>query len=290
MTRRELFAAALASAVPIGQALRTGQEPRAFRGEDVLAKILDRAKAEEWRKLPIGERVGKVGLAFLDTKYEAFTLELWSDRETCIVNLRGLDCVTFFECSLGIARMIATGGETPADLVREITLTRYRGGRVGNYTSRLHYTSDWMYDNAQKGTVRLLTPDLPGAERFKEPVYFMSQKPELYRQLKANPGLVPNIAEFEKLINARQTFYVPIAHIPDVEPLLQTGDIVGITKGQKGIDCAHTGVCFRDTDGKLRFLHAGQTAGHVLLDARLTDYLGNWATGAMFVRPLEVRR
>lgn len=290
VTRRELLSASLASALFAPQALRTGQEPRSFRGDDILEKILERAKAEGWSKLPIGERMGKVGLSLLDTKYEAFTLELWPDRETCIVNLRGLDCVTFFECSLGIARMLATGGDSPEHLMREITLTRYRGGRIGNYTSRLHYTCDWMYDNAQKGTVRLLTPDLPGAERFKEPVYFMSQKPDLYRQLKANPGLVPAIAEMEKAINARQNYYVPLARIPDVEPLLQTGDIVGITKGQKGIDCAHTGMCLRDADGKLRFLHAGQTAGRVLLDARLTEYLGTWATGAMFVRPLEVRK
>lgn len=290
MTRRELFAAAFATALPLQKALRSGQEPRAFRGEDVLARILGRAKAEGWKKLPIGERMGKVGLSLIDTKYEAFTLELWPDRETCIVNLRGLDCVTFFECSLGIARMIAKGDDKPEDLVREITLTRYRGGKLGNYTSRLHYTCDWMYDNAQKGTVRLLTPDLPGAAPFKEKVYFMSQKPDLYRQLKAQPSLVPSIAEQEEAINARQTFYVPLARIAEVEPLLQTGDIVGITKGQKGIDCAHTGMCYRDESGKLRFLHAGQTAGHVLLDARLKDYLGNWATGAMFARPLEVRR
>ena len=289
MTRRELFAAALASAVPLQKAIRNGQEPRPFRGEDVLAKILERAKDEGWKKLPIGERMGRIGLSLVDTKYEAFTLELWPDRETCIVNLRGLDCVTFFECSLGIARMIAKGDDQPEDLLREITLTRYRGGRLGNYTSRLHYTCDWMYDNAQKGTVRLLTPDLPGAERFTEKVYFMSQKPDLYRQLKANPGLVPSIAEFEKTINARSTYFVPLARIPDIEPLLQTGDIVGITKGQKGIDCAHTGMCLRDKNGTLRFLHAGQTAGHVLLDARLSEYLGTWATGAMFARPLEVR-
>ncbi|MGV3618644.1 MAG: N-acetylmuramoyl-L-alanine amidase-like domain-containing protein [Fimbriimonas sp.] len=289
MTRRELLAATLAAAVPF-QKPATGQEPRAFRGEDVLAKILRRADAEGWAKLPIGERMGRIGLAFADTKYEAFTLELWADREACIVNLRGLDCVTFFESSLGIARMLAKGRETADELTREVTLTRYRGGRLGNYASRLHYTCDWMHDNAQKGTVRLLTPDLPGAKRFDEDVYFMSQKPHLYRQLKAQPNLVPEIKAIEAAINARETFYVPTAQIDEVEPLLQTGDIVGITAGQKGIDCAHTGMCFRDADGVLRFLHAGQSAGRVLLDKRLSEYLGTWATGAMFVRPLEVRR
>jgi hypothetical protein len=233
--------------------------------------------------------MGRVGQTFLDTKYVAFTLELWEDREACVVNLRGLDCVTFFESSLGIARMIGRGETTPEDLVREVTFTRYRGGRIGDYTSRLHYTCDWMYDNAQKGAVRLLTPDLPGAERFTEKVYFMSGKPNAYKQLKANPRLVPTIASLEAAINARETYYVPVDRIENIEPLLQTGDIVGITAGQKGIDCAHTGMCFRDADGTLRFMHAGQSAGRVLLDKRLSEYLKGWATGAMFARPLEGR-
>ena len=289
VTRRELLAVALAGTLPLQKQLADGREPRAFRGEDILQKILDRATSDAWAKRPIGERVGLVGLALLDTKYEAFTLELWPDRETCIVNLRGLDCVTFFECSLGIARMLGEGKASSEDLTREVTRTRYRGGKLGNYASRLHYTCDWMYDNAQKGTVRLLTPDLPGAERFTEKVSFMSTKPNSYRQLKANPGLVPQIAAFEAAINARDTFYVPVTRIAEIEPLLQTGDVVGITAGQKGIDCAHTGMCVRDADGILRFLHAGQTAGRVLLDKRLSEYLTHWATGAMFVRPLEVR-
>ena len=287
MTRRELLAALLAT--PIAGQLKSGQEPRAFRGEDVLAKIVARAKAEGWAQLPIGERMGRIGSTFLDTPYAAFTLELWPDREACVVNLRGLDCVTFFESTLGIARMLRQGGSLPEELTREVTLTRYRGGRLGDYTSRLHYTCDWMHDNAQKGTVRLLTPDLPGAERFTERVYFMSTKAQNYRQLKANPDLVPTIARLEAAINARETYFVPVDRIEAIESTLQTGDIVGITAGQKGIDCAHTGICYRDADGTLRFMHAGQSAGRVLLDKRLSEYLKGWATGAMFARPLDVR-
>jgi len=291
MTRRELFAKSLFGSLGLAGVTALGQDPKPdpkpFQGEDVFAKLLQRADAEKWVDLPIGERMGKIGMSLVETPYVAFTLELWTDREACIVNLKGLDCVTFFETSLGFARMLKKGGRTPRDLVREITLTRYRGGELGDYTSRLHYTSDWIFDNGEKGTVEVLAPKLPGSERFTKPVSFMTEKPNLYRQLKANPMLVPKIAAYERAINARETYYVPIERIDEIEPLLRTGDIVGITGKQKGIDCDHTGLCYRDDEGTLRFLHAGQSAKRVLLDKRLSEYLKGWATGAMFARPIE---
>jgi len=234
--------------------------------------------------------VGLVGQSLVGTPYVAYTLEIFEDREVCVVNLRGLDCVTFFETTLGIARMLGRGERTPEALTRQVTLTRYRGGQIAGYPSRLHYTCDWMEDNARKGTVRMLTPDLPGSEPFRDQVYYMSAHPESYRQLKAHSEWVPAIANAEQNINRRPRYYVPVDKIEGVESILQTGDIVGITKGQKGIDCAHTGLCVRDSEGVLRFLHAGQTAGRVQLEGRLSEYLSGWATGAMFVRPLEVER
>lgn len=287
VTRRELLSASLLSALGIGAAGRaTAQEARPFTGGDVFQRLLDRSNAEGWETLPMGERVGRVGMALMDTPYVAFTLELWTDREACVVNLKGLDCVTFFESSLGFARMLERGSRTPGDLMREVTRTRYRGGTLGDYTTRLHYTCDWMHDNARKGTVQLLTPELPGAERFTERVYFMSQNPDKYRQLKANPSLVPKIRAAETAINARETFFIPVAKVAAIEERLQTGDILGITAGQKGIDCAHTGICVRDADGTLRFAHASLSQKKVLLDKRLSEYLKGWATGIMVARPI----
>jgi hypothetical protein len=53
-----------------------------------------------------------------------------------------------------------------------------------------HYTTDWFVDNEEKGVVKILTPELPGAKPFTQKVGIMSQHPENYRQLAAHPELL----------------------------------------------------------------------------------------------------
>jgi hypothetical protein len=258
-----------------------------FVGRDVFDDLLALARRENWRALPIGERMARIGLALRETPYVGATLELYEDREVCSVNLKGLDCVTFFEVALGFARMLEKGGSTPQDLLEHVTITRYRDGKVGDYTSRLHYTADWFYDNQAKGIVNVVTRELPGAKRFTQKIDFMSTHPDAYRQLKANPDLVPKIAEIERRMNRRRMHYIPKEKVAAIEPKLKTGDIIGITTTIKGIDCAHTGMCYRDENGVLRFLHASQTQKKVILDTTLSGYLASVSkhTGIMVARP-----
>ncbi len=139
-----------------------------FQGQDVFTRIVNKAYAENWNRLPIGELIGKIALELEGTPYVGFTLELSKDSEYCVVNLKGLDCVTFFEDSLCMARMIKKGKRSPADLIKEVQTTRYRGGKMGDFTTRLHYTTDWFVDNEAKGVVKILTPSLPGAKPFTQ--------------------------------------------------------------------------------------------------------------------------
>jgi hypothetical protein len=280
----------IASALPAFRYLNPDgdDEPKTFVGVDVFNRLMEQARAEGWAGLPVGDIVGKVAMALRGTPYVGSTLELSDDRELCSVNLKGLDCVTLFENALDFARVLKKGGRTPEDLINEVTFTRYRGGKIGDYTSRLHYTTDWIHDNVDKGVVVDITPELPGAIVFDRVVDFMSTHPGSYRQLKAHPELVPVIARFERTINSRTMHYVPKARIADAEPMLKTGDIVGITTTIKGIDISHTGLCYRDDSGSLRFLHASLTHKEVMLDARLSEYVSSVSkdTGIMVVRPL----
>ena len=120
-----------------------------------------------------------------------------------MVNLKGLDCVTFFEDTLCMARMIMHGKSSPEDLINELQVTRYRGGKMGDFTSRLHYTTDWFVDNEAKSVIKILTPELPGAKPFTQKVGIMSHRPGNYRQLAAHPELVPKIQQIEDKINSR---------------------------------------------------------------------------------------
>jgi hypothetical protein len=266
------------------------RDPNVFAGRETFEQLLTLGRERAWTELPIGERIGAIGLALRQTPYVDATLELYEEREVCSVNLRGLDCVTFFESSLAFARMLRHGGRTPEALLAEVTFTRYRGGRLTDYGSRLHYLSDWFFDNERKRVVRLITRELPGATRFIKRVNFMSTHPEAYRQLRAHPDLVRTIARVEAEINAREMQYVPREKVAAAEALLMTGDIVGVTTTLDGLDCAHAGLGYRDGEGVLRLLHASTTRRAVILDEELSTYLGRVSThtGIMVARPLEV--
>lgn len=269
------------------------QKLQPFKGTAIFDRILKKALDEKWETLPIGQTMGHVAMELKGTPYVGFTLELSKDKEVCSVNLTGLDCVTFFEDTLDFARMLKKGGRTPDDLLAEVTFTRYRGGKLGDFTSRLHYTTDWFYDNEQKKVVKILAPDLPGAEAFTRKVGIMTEHPENYRQLKAHPELIPKIKQFEDEINARHLMYIPLDKIKDIEPMLQTGDIIGIAEDEPGIDIGHTGLIYVDDAGVRHFMDASSLRRNMrvtLENGPLHESL-NWSrklTGAMFARPLEV--
>ena len=267
-------------------------KPDAFSGREVFERLLALAREQGWRKLAIGERIGAIGIALLHTPYVAATLEIGDGREVCSVDLHGLDCVTFFETAVCVARMLKTGGRTPRALLEQVCFTRYRAGRPGGYASRLHYMSDWFADNARKRVVRLLTRELPGAARLDKRVSFMSTHPAAYPRLSADPALVRTIARIEHRINDRPTVYVPKDRVVDAQPFLMTGDILGITTSIDGLDCAHAGLCYRDEPGRVRLLHASTTVREVTLDDELTAYLARVPshTGVIVARPLEPAR
>lgn len=227
-----------------------------FTGQAVFDRLVTKATAERWQQLSVGELMGRLGQELLGTPYVAHTLELDDTKEFCTVNLDGLDCVTFFENCFALARILRAGQATPGALLDAVRSTRYRGGRQEGYTSRLHYTTDWIWDNVRRGNVRDLAAELPGAEAFTQKVGVMSAHPEAYRQLHAHPEWLPEIREIEKAINARPKMFVPMAQVASIEPLLQSGDIIGIATSTTGVDIAHTGLCLKDADGVARFMNA----------------------------------
>ena len=238
--------------------------------------------------MPMGDLVGEVGTFFLGTPYVGRTLDHSADHEFCIVNLQELDCVTFVESALAIARIVKSGELRERDLPKQIELIRYRNGECDGFCSRLHYLSDWLYDNQEKSVLENYTKTLPGAVAIKEHVAIMSERPELYLQLRKHPEFVPILKKDEEAINARTYYMLPKDKIKAAEPMMQTGDVVGITTSAKILDCAHTGLCYRDDKGTLRFLHASENHKEVWLDEELIDYLDHFHsfTGVMMARPL----
>jgi hypothetical protein len=122
----------------------------------------------------------------------------------------------------------------------------------------------------------------------------MTQHPENYRQLAAHPELLREIRQAEDKINARSLMYLPMDKLAAAEPLLQTGDIVGVATTEQGIDIAHTGLCIKDEQGVAHFMDASSSRRNmrVTLEPEISTCL-NWSrrlTGVMIARPLEVRK
>src|SRR5947208_710774 len=110
----------------------------AFKGKDQFNRLVAKAKAGNWKALPIGERTAAVGQALVGTRYKHFTLEIDNRIESPSVNFQGMDCWTFFEVALGFARMLnePESNWTPERLLHYIELDRYRSGDIIGIISR----------------------------------------------------------------------------------------------------------------------------------------------------------
>lgn len=255
-----------------------------------LEDIMDKSENNAWDTLPIGERIGKIGLEFIGTPYVAGTLDR-PENEVCNVLFNELDCVTFMELTLNLARSIELY-ESPdsKQLQDEVTYTRYREGILDGYSSRLHYTSEWIYDNVEKEVIENITQDM-GGEKIDFGLNFMSQNTKYYPHLQGdkNAENLEVIEQIEDFLNEQEHYYIPKSKVASIEKELQTGDIIAITSAVKGLDYNHIGFVYVDNDGTRRFLHASLGKKEVVLDTRLSDYLNSVDkhTGITVLRPLS---
>jgi hypothetical protein len=251
--------------------------------EDIKNTVLD----NNWNELPINELMIKIGKLFINVPYTAYTLES-PGPETCRISFDGLDCVTFYETVLVLARIFKQGKNSIYDLNNEMIFVRYREGKLIDYTSRLHYTSDWIYDNVRKGVVENITHEIGGTPLPVE-VRYMSKNPDKYSALKENPKFVETIAKIETEINQRKHYFITAENLPKSVDLIKSGDILGLVTSVKDLDYSHTGLAYRDESGVLRFFHASSSKKKVVIDDSLVNYLSTRKKdiGITVARPLE---
>ena len=260
-----------------------------FRGTEKFQSIVAKARKEHWRKLAIGDRMVKIARELEGTPYKGFTLEIHDRTESPSANLLGLDCWTFFEICLGMARMIESDKQnySPDDLLRQIEITRYRGGIChGNYLDRLHYLADWYIDNDKRGTIADITRRFP-TERMPPQCGEMTELWRHYRYLKNDPKLRPGMATHEDRLNRHPVFMIPKAKVAAIEAKLRNGDIIGIARNTPGSYCSHVGIIVVDRKGRRRFMHASTTYKKVVLDDTISSYLNKFTkhAGILVARP-----
>lgn len=285
--RRDFLATAAAfSALALFRRIGVARPGTPASDEEIFRAALQDATESGWARRPIGEVAALMGQRFLATPYAAHTLEA-EGPERLIVNLREFDCTTFVESMLSLARCVKTPASSFADFTFQLRLIRYRSGVIDGYPSRLHYFTDWIADNARKGTVADLSRELGGTPRSFR-IAFMSEHPGSYRQL-GDPAVRAAIRSSERDLSVAKRWYIPRSRVQEMQGRLRDGDLVGITTSVDGLDIAHTGMVVVRS-GQPVFLHASQSGKRVeFADGTLASYLQRYRThdGIMVARPRD---
>ncbi len=235
--------------------------------------------------MELEEIITKSALFFLGTPYVAHTLE--KEPEQLVVNLRELDCTTLVESVLALSRTVKEGDPTFEKFINNLQFVRYRDGKIEDYSSRLHYTTDWIYENQKKGLISNITQEAGGVDH-KVNLYIMSTNHEKYKQLKGKPELTEKIRKTETEASQRKNYRIAAGEIEKNKKSFKNGDIVCFVTNMAGIDISHVGFIYFQGD-KLTFIHASSTEKRVVIDK---ESLMNYAlrskngNGIMVARPL----
>ncbi|MDR3056838.1 MAG: DUF1460 domain-containing protein [Prevotella sp.] len=219
----------------------------------------------------VSELIIKSAKFFLGKPYVASTLEV-AGNETLTLNLRELDCTTFIENCIVLSRVIKSGDHSFDNYCKTLQNMRYRNGVIDGYTSRLHYTSDWIYENEQRNILQNISLEI-GGEIVSHPLNFMSGHPTSYKHLKDNPSNTNKMKDIETAINKRNNYrIIPLASIQKNERGIKDGDIIAFATGVSGLDYSHVGIAYWQ-NGQLHFIHASSRAKEVVIEKKtLLDY------------------
>ncbi len=267
----------------------------------------DRARLTSWTarlrteelaraEVPAGRSAARVGELAIGTPYVAFTLEEYiraggdpSATEPLALSLTRFDCVSLVESCLAITRVADDAG-TPTweRFGREMERMRYRSGERRDYTSRLHYFSEWITDGVRRGLLRDLGAELGGVEDAR-PLRFMTEHRSSYPAL-ANDVVFRGIEKMERSLDDQPRRVIPTNRIPEVSDRIATGDVLAFATAIPGLDVTHSAFAYRDAQGVLRVLHAPLSGGAVeITTATLPEYVAaiRRSTGILVARPLR---
>jgi len=238
------------------------------------------------KDLPIADLLVKIGQSFTGTPYVAATLEN-GPGEKLVINLREMDCTTFIETTLALARTIKSGKTDFDSYGAELEKIRYRNGERNQYLSRLHYFWEWTLDNTKKQVVTD-KPNLQG-EKIRKNIQFMSTHPDSYQVLKDHPELLPELEGQEKALSSHDFWFFPKSNQENLLLNLRNGDIIGLTAPvDASIEVNHTGIIVQK-DGQFYLLHGSQSHKKVLLSEEpIMDFLKPESknSGIIIAKPL----
>lgn len=202
----------------------------------------------------------------LGTPYVAHTLE--ADEEILTINVHQLDCLTFIETLYALTRATLNQRYSWRDYAANIENVRYRGGEMKDYSSRIHYISEWIIDNHVRGNLVEVTLDLPHVDYMVKDIDYMSKNPDKYSQLKNDTAMVEKIRRHE--LRRHRFPYLKRSWLNDkeVKAALRSGDFVSLVTRADGLDVSHNGIIIVDEKGDPYLLDASMSGGKVMLESK----------------------
>ena len=253
--------------------------------EQQFEQAINKAKTLNLADKSFPDILQAIAQSFLGKPYQADILDQ-SQPEKLVISLEKFDCVLLVETVLALARNIATKDYTYPNFTKNIIHQRYWQGEINGYCSRFHYFSTWIEENQRQKIVENITPSL-GAKTERKTLNFMSSHRQLYPQLRQSDKEYQCIKKTEASLKNYPISYIPSSQISTTYSRLQPGDIVGVVTEIAGLDVTHTGLVYRDSQGKTGLIHASPV-GRVVIAPDLQRYISkvDKSMGILVVRPI----
>ena len=226
---------------------------------------LDRIIRESSSIKNIGIRIDLLSRHFLGVEYRESTLiGSINKSETFVINLNGVDCLTFIEY-VEAMRLSNTFSEFEKNLKR----VRYHNG-VCSFENRNHFFTDWSEYNS--GLVEDVTAIIGGARALSIPKRLNLKKDETY--------FIHGIDH-----KNREIKYIPADTIDGlIMDGLKTGDYAGVYSEEDGLDVSHVGIIIKIGD-RVYLRHASSAASNrKVIDEECKGYITQ-KPGIVVLRP-----
>ena len=213
-----------------------------------------------------GKLIDFLSKIFLNTPYQGLTLigDI-NTPEDLVVNLEGMDCMTFIEY---VEAMRLSGSYT--EFTENLKRVRYRNGEV-TYESRRHFFTDWVGYTPQ--TVEDVT-SIIGA------IKTVRVRKEL--NLRSDGAfLLPGIC-----VTEREISFIPVNAINNIViERLKTGDYAGVYSDKEGLDVTHTGIIIKNNNDVYLRHASSRRDTYKITDEELINYL-TVKDGLIILRPM----
>lgn len=255
----------------IAQVLYSQQDIQVFNS------ILYEAKKTNLSDSAIDKIVIYAGKQFLGSPYVGGVLDK-PETENLVIDLSGLDCVTYLESTIALSIVIKKNKTQFEDFCNELKFIRYRDGVMNGYASRLHYFYDWINNNQQKGILENITEGI-GGRPFVKNINSMTTNRIKYPHLKEDSSLII-VKKVEEGLSSMNKFYIPKEELLLAGDKIRDGDLIAIATTIAGMEVAHVGIAIHLNTG-LHLMHASSLNRKVeISEVTLFDMLKNKSTYA----------